>query len=90
MRRRMGRGQAHRRLEFLVRRRPGADGRALCAAIRARSKVNPVFIEDVENLGDDLRSILQDGDLVLTMGAGSIGRVAAQLKASLEAKAVTG
>lgn len=68
----------------------GADGRALCAAIRARSKVNPVFIEDVENLGDDLRSILQDGDLVLTMGAGSIGRVAAQLKASLEAKAVTG
>ncbi len=63
----------------------GADGRALCAAIRARGKVNPIFIEDIENLADDLRAILQDGDLVLTMGAGSIGRVASQLKAALEA-----
>jgi UDP-N-acetylmuramate--alanine ligase len=63
----------------------GADGRALCAAIRARGKVNPIFVEDVENLADDLRSILHDGDLVLTMGAGSIGRVASQLKESLEA-----
>ena len=63
----------------------GADGRALCAAIRARGKVNPIFVEDVENMTDDLRSILQDGDLVLTMGAGSIGRVASQLKESLEA-----
>lgn len=63
----------------------GADGRALCAAIRARGKVNPVFIEDAELLGSDLQSILKDGDLVLTMGAGSIGRVASQLKKSLEA-----
>jgi len=64
----------------------GADGRALCAAIRARGKVNPVFIEDVEKLADDLQTILQDGDLVLTMGAGSIGRIASQLKESLETK----
>jgi UDP-N-acetylmuramate--alanine ligase len=63
----------------------GADGRALCAAIRARGKVNPIFVEDVEKLGEDLRSILQDGDLVLTLGAGSIGRIASQLKESLEA-----
>lgn len=61
----------------------GADGRALCAAIRARGKVNPIFIEDVEQLGNDLQTILQDGDLVLTMGAGSIGRVASQLKETL-------
>ncbi len=66
----------------------GADGRALCAAIRARGKVNPIFIEDVENLGKDLQSILQDGDLVLTMGAGSIGRAASQLKASLKVSCV--
>ncbi len=57
-----------------------ASGRALCAAIRARGKVNPIFIKEVENLGADLPSILQDGDLVLTMGAGSIGRIASQLK----------
>ncbi len=66
----------------------GADGRALCAAIRARGKVSPIFIEDVENLGTDLQSILQDGDLVLTMGAGSIGRIASQLKTMLEDKGV--
>jgi UDP-N-acetylmuramate--alanine ligase len=64
----------------------GADGRALCAAIRARGKVNPIFVEDVEKLADDLQAVLQDGDLILTMGAGSIGRVASQLKASLEAE----
>jgi UDP-N-acetylmuramate--alanine ligase len=57
----------------------GADGRALCAAIRARGKVNPVFIEDVEQLGNDLKAILHDDDLLLTMGAGSIGRIASKL-----------
>jgi len=62
-----------------------ADGRTLCASIRARGKVNPIFIEQVENLSADLPSILQHGDLVLTMGAGSIGRVASQLKSLLEA-----
>ncbi len=65
----------------------GADGRALCASIRARGKVNPVFIEDVEKLGNELQAILQDGDLVLTMGAGSIGRIASQLKNTLEGAA---
>ena len=63
----------------------GADARALCAAIRARGKANPIFVEDVEKLDESLRSVLQDGDLVLTMGAGSIGRIASQLKESLEA-----
>ena len=65
----------------------GADGRALCAAIRARGKASPIFIEDIEQLGTDIRSILKDGDLVLTMGAGSIGRVASQLKKSLTGNA---
>ncbi|MDT8281199.1 MAG: UDP-N-acetylmuramate--L-alanine ligase [Gammaproteobacteria bacterium] len=62
----------------------GADGRALCASIRARGKVNPVFVEDVEKLGENLQSLLLDGDLVLTMGAGSIGGVASKLKQSLQ------
>lgn len=65
----------------------GADGRALCAAIRARGKVNPIFIEDIEQLGSDLKTILKNDDLILTMGAGSIGRVASELKATLEEKA---
>ncbi len=58
----------------------GADGRALCAAIRARGKVNPVFIDDVNDLCETLKTIVQAGDLVLTLGAGSIGRVASTLK----------
>lgn len=57
----------------------GADGRAICRAIRSRGQVEPVFVADLENLPDDLAAILEDGDLVLTLGAGSIGAVALQL-----------
>lgn len=65
----------------------GADGRSLCAAIRARGKVNPVFVEDIDETDGALRAVLQDGDLVLTLGAGSIGRIAAELPAKLQEKA---
>ena len=54
-----------------------ADGRALCRAIRARGKADPVFagkISDVEALALDL---VQPGDIVLTLGAGDIGTVPA-------------
>jgi UDP-N-acetylmuramate--alanine ligase len=57
----------------------GADGRALCRAIRARGKANPIFIDDVEALPHVLREILRANDVLLTMGAGSIGQVAAGL-----------
>ena len=57
----------------------GADGRALCAAIRARGRVNPVFIEDIKDLPESLLDVLEDGDVVLTLGAGSIGAMAAEL-----------
>lgn len=62
----------------------GADGRSLCGAIRARGKVNPVFLENIEDMSEELQAILQDGDLVLTMGAGSIGRVVAELPEKLQ------
>ena len=57
----------------------GADGRALTRAIRARGQVDPVFIEDIEELSDVLDGIVADRDVVVTMGAGDIGRVAAAL-----------
>ena len=57
----------------------GADGRALCRAIRGRGRVDPVFVEAVETLPEVLKDLLQPGDLVLTLGAGSIGAVAAVL-----------
>lgn len=65
----------------------GADGRSLCAAIRARGRVNPVFVEDIDEIDHDLRTVLRDGDLVLTLGAGSIGRVATELTALLQENA---
>ncbi len=57
----------------------GADGRALCRAIRARGKANPIFVDDVAALPPVLREILRANDVLLTMGAGSIGQVAAGL-----------
>ncbi|MCZ6577690.1 MAG: UDP-N-acetylmuramate--L-alanine ligase [Acidiferrobacterales bacterium] len=57
----------------------GADGRALCRAIRARGKANPIFVDDVAALPQVLREILRANDVLLTMGAGSIGQVAAGL-----------
>jgi UDP-N-acetylmuramate--alanine ligase len=58
----------------------GADGRAICRAVRSRGLVEPVFVERVEGLAEALRGVLADGDLVLTMGAGNIGAVANDLK----------
>lgn len=57
----------------------GADGRTLSRAIRMRGQVDPVFIEDVGELPQVLRDIVEDGDIVVTMGAGNIGQVALQL-----------
>lgn len=53
-----------------------ADGRALTRAVRVAGKVEPIFCEDVNALPETLLELLQDGDVVLTMGAGSINRVA--------------
>lgn len=51
----------------------GADARALSAALRTRGKITPVLAETVEELADLLADVLEDGDLVLTMGAGNVG-----------------
>jgi UDP-N-acetylmuramate--alanine ligase len=57
----------------------GADGRALTRAIRARGQVDPVFLEQVEELPQVLQGIVSNGDIVVTMGAGNIGQVAAAM-----------
>jgi UDP-N-acetylmuramate--alanine ligase len=61
----------------------GADGRALCRAIRARGKVDPVFLEDVNALPQALDDVLRANDVLLTLGAGSIGGIAAALPQTL-------
>lgn len=57
----------------------GADARALARSIRNRGKVDPVFVAAVTDLPDALAGVVDDGDLVLTLGAGDIGSVAATL-----------
>ena len=56
-----------------------ADGRALARAVRVAGQVEPVFVEEIAQLPDAIRRIARDGDVVVTMGAGSIGNVASQL-----------
>jgi len=63
----------------------GADGRALCRAVRARGG-NPIFVEKVQELPQQLAGIVQPNDLVLTLGAGNIGQVAAGLPQALEGR----
>ncbi|MDR0996446.1 MAG: UDP-N-acetylmuramate--L-alanine ligase [Zoogloeaceae bacterium] len=56
-----------------------ADGRSLARAVRVAGKVEPVFVEDVATMPTRIREVAQDGDVVLTMGAGSIGKVAGRV-----------
>ncbi len=58
-----------------------ADGRSLARAVRVAGKVEPVFVADVNDLPASLADFIRDGDVVLTMGAGSIGQVPARLAA---------
>ncbi len=60
-----------------------ADGRALARAIRVAGRVEPVFVEQIANLAESIQSFVRDGDVVVLMGAGSISRVAGQLKEGL-------
>ncbi|HYC47929.1 MAG TPA: UDP-N-acetylmuramate--L-alanine ligase [Burkholderiales bacterium] len=56
-----------------------ADGRALARAVRVYGKVEPIFVESVAEFPGAIRAAARDGDVVLTMGAGSIGTVPAAL-----------
>ncbi len=51
----------------------GADARSLCRAIRLRGQVDPVFVSSIDELCDILPGLLQPEDVVITLGAGSIG-----------------
>jgi len=71
----------------------GADSRALCRSIRARGNFEPVYVASPELLPPRLAQFMQDGDLLLTQGAGNIGVVAKNLAAmalSIEQMTQTG
>jgi UDP-N-acetylmuramate--alanine ligase len=57
----------------------GADAKSLARAIRARGRIDPVLVNAPSDLARLLPDVLQDGDLLLLMGAGDIGHAAQQL-----------
>ncbi|MGR9100992.1 MAG: UDP-N-acetylmuramate--L-alanine ligase [Gammaproteobacteria bacterium] len=61
----------------------GADGRALSRAIRMRGQVDPVFVQEKEDLAQVLSGIVQAGDVILTLGAGNVGQIATELPEQL-------
>jgi UDP-N-acetylmuramate--alanine ligase len=63
----------------------GADGQALVQAIAENSQKQPIFIEQHEQLFEQLLPQLQDNDIVLTLGAGNIGAISTSLLEKLRA-----
>ncbi len=61
-----------------------ADGRTLARALRVAGRVEPVYVDDVADLPQAIADNARDGDVVLCMGAGSIGAVSAKVVALLQ------
>jgi UDP-N-acetylmuramate--alanine ligase len=59
-----------------------ADGRALARALRVAGKVEPVFVDSIEAMPEAVVAAARDGDVVICMGAGSIGAVPGKLIAT--------
>ena len=65
-----------------------ADGRSLARAVRVAGRVEPIFVDDIATMPAAIRQVVRDGDVVISMGAGSIGAVPAAVAASLQPPAV--
>ncbi|NOX42202.1 MAG: UDP-N-acetylmuramate--L-alanine ligase [Gammaproteobacteria bacterium] len=61
----------------------GADGRTLCRAIRNRGQIDPVFVENIDDILHTVKGLMKDGDIVLVLGAGDIGSIAPVLSTEL-------
>jgi len=66
-----------------------ADGRALARALRVAGKVDPVFVDDIADLAATIVEQARAGDVVISMGAGTIGGVPAQVVELLASKEAT-
>ncbi len=58
---------------------PGATSRQLCRSIRQRGLVDPIHVAEIESVADVLKDIVQAGDIVVTQGAGSVGKLVKML-----------
>jgi len=63
---------------------PGADSRSLCRSIRNLGHIDPVLVQNYDDLPELMNNQLRDGDILLTMGAGTIGGLAASLPQAIE------
>ncbi len=54
---------------------PGADARHLCGSIRQLGQLDPIYVDGIDQVPDVLRNIVRAGDIVITQGAGSVGRL---------------
>jgi UDP-N-acetylmuramate--alanine ligase len=68
----------------------GADGKSLARAVRVRGAVEPIFIEELAELPNVLAQVLRADDVVLTLGAGSIGAIAPTLPRVLAVRTPVG
>lgn len=60
----------------------GADSPALSRALRARGKLDPILVKNMSEIEETLKNVLEDNDVLLTLGAGSIGSIANNLSQS--------
>ncbi|MEP7100680.1 MAG: UDP-N-acetylmuramate--L-alanine ligase, partial [Burkholderiales bacterium] len=66
-----------------------ADGRSMVRALRIAGKVDPVFVDEIGEMPQTIVDQVKDGDVVISMGAGSIGNVPAQVVELLSTKGAT-
>jgi UDP-N-acetylmuramate--alanine ligase len=58
---------------------PGADSRSLTRSIRQRGQLEPIFAERIDDVPELLSTLVQDGDVIITQGAGTVSRLAQDL-----------
>ena len=58
---------------------PGADSKSLCRSIRERGAVDPIYVGSIEEVPEVLAGIIEQDDLIITQGAGSVGVLASRL-----------
>ena len=75
---------------MLFRSIVAADGRTLARALRVAGKVDPVFVDEIAAMPAAIAEQVRNGDVVIAMGAGSIGTVAAQLAELVQPAAAEG
>jgi UDP-N-acetylmuramate--alanine ligase len=61
-----------------------ADGRSLARALRVAGRIEPVFVDDIAAMPQAIADAARNGDVVLCMGAGSIGAVSGKVASMLQ------